>query len=78
MTVKIDDWNRLIREAVDEESETSNFNLPFKKLTKKYGLAYIEYCKAAWSANDGCLTEAEFCALNGGIPKGFFDRKVKI
>lgn len=45
-------------------------------MSKAYGLAYIEYLQAAWQANAGCLTEEEFCRVNGGVPKGFFDKKV--
>jgi hypothetical protein len=68
-------WNRFIREAIVEGSET-NVSHPFKTLTKKYGLAYIEYLRAAWSAADD-MTAEEFCRINGGVPQGFFDKKVR-
>jgi hypothetical protein len=51
--VDIEDWNRFVREAFNWESEDPHLKLSFKKLTRNYGLAYIEYCKAAWAANDG-------------------------
>ncbi len=78
--VKAKDWSRFVGEAMNEEFDDesgSNFNLGFKRLTKKYGSQYIEYCKAAWNANDGILSEDEFCQINGGIPKGFFNGVVK-
>lgn len=71
-----DNWNRFVREGLLFDEET-NVKLPFKKMSKKFGLCYINYLKAAWAANDGCLTEESFCTINGGIPKGFFDKKVK-
>lgn len=74
-----DEWNRLVQEGLSTEDET-NVKLPFKKLTKKYGKAYIAYLRAAWSANlqseDFSLTLEEFCILNGGVPKTFFEKKV--
>ena len=73
---KADDWNRFVKEALVLDGEL-NVSLPFKKLTKKFGLAYIDYLKASWQANDACLTVEEFCAINGNVPKGFFDKKVK-
>jgi len=55
----------------------SNTKYPFKKMSKAYGLAYIEYLQAAWKANADCLSEVEFCEINGGVPKGFFDKTVR-
>jgi len=68
-------WSRLVAEGLVTDGDT-NTKLPFKKMSKAYGLAYIEYLQAAWQANAGCLTEEEFCRVNGGVPKGFFDKKV--
>lgn len=74
------DWSRFIAEAMNDEFDEesySNFNIGFKRLTKRYGSQYIEYCKAAWQANDGILSEEEFCYINGEIPKGFFKSKIE-
>jgi len=65
--MKADEWSRFVREALVTDGD-SNVALPFKKLTKNYGRAYIEYLRAAWTANEGCLTESEFCEINGGVP----------
>ena len=71
-----DNWNRFVRVGL-VIGEDVNVKLPFKKMSKKFGLCYINYVKAAWEANEGCLTEEEFCSINGNVPKGFFDKKVK-
>lgn len=71
-----DDWNRFVKEGLTTDGP-SNVTGQFKTLTKKYGKAYISYLQAAWAANEGCLTEEEFCELNGDVPKGFFDKRVK-
>ena len=76
MAKQIDHWARLVSEGLQEDGD-SNVRLPFKKMSKKFGLAYIEYLQAAWKANAGCLTEDEFCEINGGVPRGFFDKKVR-
>jgi hypothetical protein len=76
VAVKVEAWNRFVSEALVENGE-SNVKRPFGKLTKKYGLAYIEYLQAAWQANADCLTVEGFLAINGGVPRGFFDKKVK-
>lgn len=78
--IKPENWTRFLKEAMleefDEDSNT-NFKIPFKDLTKKFGSQYIAYVKAAWEANDGVLTEDEFCAINGDMPKGFFNKFCK-
>ena len=71
-----DNLMQRLAEVMDFDSDDANFRVAFKKLTKKYGREFIAYSKAAWEANDG-LSEEEFCRLNGNMPKGFFDRKVK-
>lgn len=73
---KADNWSRFVHDGL-VLGENSNVKFPFGKMCKKFGLCFINYTKAAWEANAGCLTEEEFCAINGGIPKGFFDKKVK-
>lgn len=40
-------------------------------MSKKFGKVWIDYLRAAWQANEGCLTEEEFRAVNGGIPEKF-------
>ena len=73
--IKYDAWSNFCT-AFDTEGE-KNFKYDFGQMTKKYGQAYIEYCRAAWAVNDGVMTEDEFCIMNGGIPRGFFEKKVK-
>jgi len=68
-------------EIADFESANANFTIPFKKLTKKYGREFIAYARAAWLANVEAgklgLREEEFCRLNGDMPLGFFNNKIK-
>ena len=76
-TTKADAWNRFVKEGLID-GEESNVSHPFRKLSKLYGLAYIDYLQAAWAANADSLTVAEFCAVNGEIPAGFFAKKVAL
>jgi hypothetical protein len=71
-----DEWNRLVRDGLTTEGDT-NTRFPFQGMSRKFGRAWIEYCQVAWAANDGCLTEEEFCRINGGIPAKFFAAKIK-
>jgi hypothetical protein len=73
--IKRDAWDNFIT-SMDFESDTSNFKYEFGVMTKKYGQAYIEFCKAAWFANDGVMTEEEFMKMNGNMPRSFFDKTV--
>ena len=77
MNIKGRAWSHFIDEAMDFESEDTNFKYEFKFMTKKYGQAYIAYCKAAWEANDGVMSEEEFMKMNGNIPESFFNKVVK-
>ena len=77
MEIKKDAWNNFIKNAMDGESNDSNFKVTFKVLSKKYGRAYIVFCKAMWEANDGVMTENEFIKMNGEMPKPFFDKVIK-
>jgi hypothetical protein len=72
MEIQKEAWNKFI-EIIDFESNDSNFKISFKDITKKYGNAYIENCKAAWFANCGIQTEEEFMKMNGDMPRSFFD-----
>jgi len=76
MDIKKEAWDKFI-DIMDFESNDSNFKISFKDITKKFGCAYIEYCKAAWFANDGVMTEDEFIKMNGEIPRSFFEKNVK-
>lgn len=73
--VKRDAWQRFLDEAVDFGSDRSNFRFDFATLTRKYGNAYIAYCRAAWSASE--LSEEEFIQLNGQMPRKFFDSRIR-
>ena len=75
MEIKKDAWDNFMN-AVDWESDTNNFKYDFKIMSKKYGQAYIVYCKAMWSANEGVQTEDEFCKMNADMPRGFFDKVI--
>ena len=70
------DYSRIC-EVLDFESDDANFTESFKVLTKKYGREFKGYAQAAWQANDGILTEAEFMEINGGIPQGYFEKVIK-
>lgn len=74
--IKSDAWMNFST-AFDFDSPDRNFKYDFAVMTKKYGQAYIEYCRAAWAANDGVLDEEEFRRMNGNIPEGFFNGKIK-
>jgi len=63
--------------AMDFDSADSNFIHDFGTMTKQFGQAYMEYCRAAWAVNDNIMTEEEFCKINGNIPMGFFNKKIK-
>ena len=76
MEIKKDAWDKFL-ESMDVESSDSNFKYDFAHMTKRYGVAYIEFCKASWSANGGVLTEEEFMKMNGGMPRKFFEARVK-
>lgn len=78
MEIKKQAWDNFIDNAIDLESDTSNFKIPFKVLSKKYGQAYIVFCKAMWEANDGIMTEDEFRVINGNMPKEFFEKVILI
>ena len=67
--------NRII-EAMDFDSDTSNWKHDFKVMSKRYGRDFIDTMKAMWSANYDVQTEDEFCKMNG-IPKGFFEKVIK-
>lgn len=74
--VKPDAW-RNFHTAVDFESDERNFKFDFGVMTKKYGNAYIEYCRAAWAANCGVQSPVEFCEMNANMPMGFFEKKIR-
>ena len=76
MEVKKDAWENFIN-SIDTESDTSNFKFDFKVMTKRFGQAYMVYCKAMWFANEGVQTEEEFMKMNANMPKAFFDKVIK-
>jgi hypothetical protein len=75
----VPDWNRFVNEVVKpSDGEVSAVNgLPFAKLSKMYGNAYLEYVYCAYSCIGDTMTEDAFCQYYGGVPKGFFDKKIK-
>ena len=66
-----------IIEAMDFESDTSNWKFDFKKMSKQHGREFIEIITAMWEANDGVQTEEEFCKMNSNMPEGFFKNVIK-
>lgn len=74
--IKGDAWRNFMT-SIDFESDINNFKYDFNIMTKKYGQSYIEYCRAAWIANDNILTEEEFKRINGNIPDSFFNNIIK-
>jgi len=77
MEVKKEAWSKFLN-TMDFESETSNFKIKFSELTKKYGNAYIVFCRAMWESNDGIMSEDEFMVINGEMPRAFFDKNVRM
>lgn len=75
MEIKKEAWDNFMT-SFDFESDTNNFKYDFIIMTKKYGTAYIEYCKNMWSANYGVQTEDEFMKMNANMPKSFFDKVI--
>jgi len=75
MEIKKQAWDNFM-ESVDFDSDVNNFEYDFKVMSKKYGNAFIGYCKAAWQANAGVQTEDEFCKMNANMPRGFFDKVI--
>jgi hypothetical protein len=67
--------NRIF-EIVDFENNDKNFKMDFKKASSKIGKVFIETIQSMWVANGDIQTEEEFCEMNG-IPKGFFENKIK-
>lgn len=76
MEIKKAAWDNFLK-AIDWESNTSNFKYDFKIMSKKYGMAYIEYCKAMYNANKDIQSDDEFCQMNGNMPIGFFNKVIK-
>lgn len=73
--IKGDAWRNFMT-SIDFESNENNFKYDFQVMTKRYGQAYIEYCRAAWFVNDNILTEEEFRKINGNIPESFFNKVI--
>lgn len=76
MEIKKKAWESFIN-VMDFESDDTNFKVKFNILTKKYGQAYIDYCRTMWSINEGVLSEEEFRKMNGDMPETFFNKNIK-
>ena len=76
MNIQKEAWNKFI-DIMDFDSNDSNFKISFKDITRKYGNAYIEFCKSAWEANGESQTEEEFMKMNANMPRSFFDKVIK-
>ena len=66
-----------IFEVIDFENNDSNFSIPFKTITKRYGNEFIAICRAMWEANDKVQTEEEFMKMNADMSKSFFENVIK-
>ena len=81
--VQIPPWSQKIEivkknsldKIIDFESDDKNFIGDFKMNSKKGGKPFIELLQAMWVVNE-TQSDEEFCEMNG-IPKGFFENKVK-
>jgi len=69
--------DKFFDEAIDWNSDDQNFKYPFKTMTSKYGIQFIEYCKAMWIARDEIMTVEKFCNMNANMPIGFFKNKIQ-
>tara|TARA_R110000868_G_C10842607_1_gene760177 strand:- start:395 stop:631 length:237 start_codon:yes stop_codon:yes gene_type:complete len=76
MDIKKDAWDNFIS-AMDFDSDDKNFIYDFKVMTKKYGQAYIAYCRAMWEANEGVQSEDEFMKMNAEMPRAFFEKAIR-
>lgn len=76
MEIKKPAWDKFL-EAVDFESDTNNFKYDFKIMTKKYGQAYMEWCRNSWESNYGVQTEEEFCKMNANMSISYFIKVIK-
>lgn len=76
MEVKKEAWDNFMS-TIDFESDENNFKYDFKIMSKKYGHAFIVYCRAAWQSNEGVQTEEEFCKMNADMPMSFFQKTIK-
>ena len=76
MEIKKQAWDNFM-DSIDFESDVNNFKHEFKVMTKKYGQAYMDYCRNAWSANMGAQTEEEFCKMNADMPISYFQKVIK-
>ena len=46
-------------------------------MTKKYGQAYMEWCRNIWNNNEGVQTEEEFCKMNANMSIKYFEKVIK-
>lgn len=74
MEIKGDAWRKFIDEAMRFDGDT-NFRVPFETLTRKYGQAYIEFCRCMWTASDGSMSQEEFARMNH-MPASFFEKTI--
>jgi len=73
--IKPEAWEKFM-ESFDFDSDVNNFKYSFNVMTKRYGIQFIEFCKAAWVSNE-TMTEEEFCKMNANMPIGFFKGRIK-
>jgi len=63
-----------IENAMNFESDISNWKYSFEVMSRKFGRDFIEILKIMWMISD--QTENDFCEMNI-IPKSFFEKVIK-
>ena len=73
---QFENWNRLLGEGLDFSDSNLNTKFDFGKMSKKFGLAYIDYLQVAYQAKDE-MSDENFCLINGSVPLVFLNKKIK-
>lgn len=71
-----EEWHNFVKNWVSYDDK-SNVKSEFSKLSKSGGIAYMEYLQTAWVVCKDSMTEADFCNINGNVPRKFFETKIK-
>lgn len=71
------EWNEFVKEVkwADDDSP-NNFKEDFKKLSNRWGKAYLSYLEAAYLARSE-MSDATFCEINGNVPVSFLEKYLK-
>lgn len=69
----IEGWNSLMEKGLSVSGQT-NTKFNFNEMCKRFPRAYLSYLEASYLANEGFLTDEEFCIINGNVPISFLKR----